>query len=86
MAGKGVLAELPDPTQAWRQLNLDALCRWQMLGVLFVDQSVERALACSDRIYAMDNGRMALTGSSAEVLSSELVRIIVGPVTAPATA
>ena len=56
------------------------------LGVLFVDQSVERALACSDRIYAMDNGRMALTGSSAEVLSSELVRIIVGPVTAPATA
>jgi ABC-type branched-subunit amino acid transport system ATPase component len=57
-----------------------------MLGVLFVDQSVERALACSDRIYAMDNGRMALTGSSAEVLSSELVRIIVGPVTAPATA
>jgi ABC-type nitrate/sulfonate/bicarbonate transport system ATPase subunit len=63
MAGKGVLAELPDPTQAWRQLNLDALCRWQMLGVLFVDQSVERALACSDRIYAMDNGRMALTAA-----------------------
>ncbi|HWE56852.1 MAG TPA: ATP-binding cassette domain-containing protein [Acidimicrobiales bacterium] len=56
------------------------------LGVLFVDQSVERALACSDRIYTMDNGRIALSGSSAEVLSSELVRIIVGPVPAPATA
>jgi hypothetical protein len=34
----------------------------------------------------MDNGRIALSGSSAEVLSSELVRIIVGPVPAPATA
>jgi branched-chain amino acid transport system ATP-binding protein len=48
------------------------------LGVLFVDQSVERALAWSDRLYAMDNGRIVLSGRSDEVPASALIDIIVG--------
>ena len=47
-------------------------------SVLFVDQSVERALAWSDRLYAMDNGRIVLTGRSDDVPASTLIDIIVG--------
>ena len=49
------------------------------LGVLFVDQSVERALCNSNRLYAMDSGRIALSGESADLSAPELVDIIVGP-------
>jgi branched-chain amino acid transport system ATP-binding protein len=48
------------------------------LGVLFVDQSVERALASSDRVYAMDNGSMVVSGRSTEVSAARLTDIVVG--------
>ena len=53
------------------------------LGVLFVDQSVERALASSDRVYAMDNGTMVVSGRSGELSTAHLTDIVVGRAPAP---
>lgn len=39
------------------------------IGVLLVEQSVHTALGCSDRAYVLSGGRVALSGSSAELLT-----------------
>jgi branched-chain amino acid transport system ATP-binding protein len=42
--------------------------------VLFIEQNVQLALSVSHRGYLMESGRMVLSGTSREVLESELVR------------
>jgi branched-chain amino acid transport system ATP-binding protein len=44
------------------------------VGVLLVEQSVERALAISDRAYLLMEGRVAMEGSAASLRSNEDVR------------
>jgi branched-chain amino acid transport system ATP-binding protein len=44
------------------------------VGVLLVEQNVQRALACSGRGYLLSEGRIVLDGSSEELLASGDVR------------
>ncbi len=50
----------------------------QGVGILVVEQSVERALRSSDRIILMENGRILQEGRSDAVSGDELARAIVG--------
>ena len=42
--------------------------------VLLVEQNAGKSLAISDRAYVMENGRIVLSGTGAELASSEQVR------------
>ena len=42
--------------------------------VLLVEQNAGKSLAISDRAYVLENGRIALSGTGAELASSEMVR------------
>ncbi len=46
----------------------------QGLTILVVSQEVELSLALSDRAYVLENGRIALTGKSSDLLSDDRVR------------
>jgi branched-chain amino acid transport system ATP-binding protein len=49
------------------------------IGVLVVEQSVERALRHSERTYVMENGRVVLEGLSAQLGEGDVVnRIVMG--------
>jgi branched-chain amino acid transport system ATP-binding protein len=64
---------------------LDALAGAGM-GVLFVEQNVERALARSGYCYVLDGGRVVLSGPSAELAAGEQVAAVVsgmGPAPGP---
>ena len=50
------------------------LIRTRGTTVLLVEQNVRHALRVSQRGYVLENGRIALEGSSAELLSSDKVR------------
>jgi branched-chain amino acid transport system ATP-binding protein len=58
---------------------LDALERLRAdgLGLLFVEQSVPRALAHSDRCYVMERGRVVLAGPSSQLVDNDDVYAIV---------
>jgi branched-chain amino acid transport system ATP-binding protein len=48
-------------------------------GILVVEQSIDRALHYSDRIYVMDNGQIVLEGKSADLLGADAIdRIVLG--------
>ena len=42
--------------------------------VLLVEQNVKQSLKTANRAYVLDNGRVAASGKSADLLSSEEVR------------
>ena len=42
--------------------------------VLIVEQNVKQTLAIADRVYVLENGRIALEGTGAELLNNEHVR------------
>ena len=42
--------------------------------VLLVEQNAGKSLAISDRAYVLENGRIALSGTGAELLQSEDVK------------
>ena len=44
------------------------------LTILFVEQNVKKSIEESDRAYILENGRIALSGNSAELRESEAVR------------
>lgn len=44
------------------------------IGVLLVEQDITKALAAADRGYVVENGRIALEGTSAELQSNEHVK------------
>jgi branched-chain amino acid transport system ATP-binding protein len=58
---------------------LDALERLRAdgLGLLFVEQSVPRALKHSDRCYVMERGRVVLAGPSSQLVDNDDVYAIV---------
>ena len=51
-----------------------AMARDEGLSVLLVEQDITKALACADRGYVIENGRIALEGTSAELQANEHVK------------
>jgi branched-chain amino acid transport system ATP-binding protein len=44
------------------------------IAVLLVEQDITKALACADRGYVIENGRIALQGSARELSTNEHVK------------
>ncbi|MFQ5829472.1 MAG: ABC transporter ATP-binding protein [Candidatus Methylomirabilia bacterium] len=44
------------------------------IPILLVEQNARKALACADRGYVLENGRIITTGSAQELAANELVR------------
>ena len=44
------------------------------ISVMLVEQDITKALACADRGYVIENGRIALSGSAAELSANEHVK------------
>jgi branched-chain amino acid transport system ATP-binding protein len=53
---------------------IDAIHREEGLSFLLVEQDVQIALERADRGYVIENGRIVLSGSGAELLSRDEVR------------
>jgi branched-chain amino acid transport system ATP-binding protein len=53
------------------------------IGVLVVEQSVERAVERSDRCYVMEQGNIELSGPASEIAGDERVQMIVRGVASP---
>ena len=51
-----------------------SLVKEQGISVLLVEQDITKALACADRGYVVENGRISLEGTSAELQSNEHVK------------
>ena len=50
------------------------MARQEGVSVLLVEQDITKALACADRGYVIENGRVALEGTSAELQANEHVK------------
>ena len=44
------------------------------ITILFVEQNVRKSIEESDRAYILENGRIALSGTSAELVEEEQVK------------
>lgn len=51
-----------------------SMARKDGIAVMLVEQDITKALACADRGYVIENGRIALTGSAAELSANEHVK------------
>ncbi len=51
--------------------NLDFLRKEKNLTILLIEQNAELALEASDRAYVIENGKVQLTGKSADLIKSE---------------
>ena len=51
-----------------------SMARDSGISVLLVEQDITKALACADRGYVIENGRIALSGTSAELSANEHVK------------
>ena len=51
-----------------------SLVREKGISVLLVEQDITKALACADRGYVIENGRISLEGTGAELRSNEHVK------------
>ncbi|NKL21210.1 ABC transporter ATP-binding protein [Rhizobium leguminosarum] len=56
--------------------NFELICqlRDEGLTILLVEQNVFQSLSISDRAYVLENGRIAASGNSEEMLESDLIR------------
>lgn len=56
--------------------NFELICqlRDEGLTILLVEQNVFQSLSISDRAYVLENGRIASSGTSDEMLDSDLIR------------
>ena len=50
------------------------MARKEGISVLLVEQDITKALACADRGYVVENGRISLEGTSGELQSNEHVK------------
>ena len=50
------------------------MARKEGVSVLLVEQDITKALACADRGYVIENGRVALEGTAAELQANEHVK------------
>ena len=50
------------------------MARKDGISVLLVEQDITKALACADRGYVIENGRIALSGTAAELSANEHVK------------
>ena len=50
------------------------MARNDRISVLLVEQDITKALACADRGYVIENGRIALEGTAAELSANEHVK------------
>ena len=50
------------------------MARKEGISVLLVEQDITKALACADRGYVIENGRIALSGTAAELSANEHVK------------
>ena len=50
------------------------MARRDGISVLLVEQDITKALACADRGYVIENGRIALSGTAAELSANEHVK------------
>lgn len=53
---------------------IDTIHRQEQLSFLLVEQDVQIALERADRGYVIENGRIVVSGTGAELLSSDEVR------------
>jgi len=51
-----------------------SMARKDGIAVLLVEQDITKALACADRGYVIENGRIALEGSASELSANEHVK------------
>ena len=51
-----------------------SMARKDNIAVLLVEQDITKALACADRGYVIENGRIALSGTAAELSANEHVK------------
>lgn len=51
-----------------------SMARKDGIAVLLVEQDITKALACADRGYVIENGRIALQGTAAELSANEHVK------------
>ena len=51
-----------------------SMARNNGIAVLLVEQDITKALACADRGYVIENGRIALSGTAAELSANEHVK------------
>ncbi|PYO56721.1 MAG: hypothetical protein DMD83_13040 [Candidatus Rokuibacteriota bacterium] len=57
-----------DVSDAIRRINADGVT------VLFTEQAIQQSLSISHRGYVLEGGRLALTGTSAELLANDLLQ------------
>ncbi len=57
-----------DVSDAIRRINADGVT------VLFTEQAIQQSLSISHRGYILESGRLALTGTSAELLANDLLQ------------
>lgn len=57
-------------------LMLEAVVRMKELGmaVLLVEQNVKKAMEVADRVYALQSGKIVLSGTAEECQRSDLIR------------
>jgi branched-chain amino acid transport system ATP-binding protein len=80
LLGSPGLLLLDEPTQglapriAQIVMQLIAQVRAEGLSVLLVEQNAQTALAASDRVYAIDQGRIVHHGPAAELAANDRLR------------
>ena len=74
------LLMLDEPSMGLSPLLVDEvfkiICNFRDNGttILLVEQNANKALEISDRAYVLENGRIALSGTSAELMASEEIK------------
>jgi branched-chain amino acid transport system ATP-binding protein len=84
LLGKPNVLMLDEPSFGLAPAVVDAIYRVLRqlasdgIGILLVEQEVERALQSCDRVHVMEGGRIVRSGAAAELGADEVARIMVG--------